>query len=512
LLTAIFALGVALSASFIGGAAAANGQLGLPAQNNLLKYSAGGGIAVLIITFFLFQLLRPNPTECKSVTALEIHNIPASKSLPWVQDKFWYKISQERSQNLDLIVQLDSEGLRGAIEIPVVDDKGNEIGSCKLQVFFVARMDGITDQFVNQKVKEIDLGSSEDTDVLLEFVGSQPANGTKAVSPNCVSYNQIPVENFIAICPRSHKIMFGIPKPEALVDDTDFAPVDDGKNTFSPRRFSFGIVADAYAALPDTYTISFSELRSRLLSPSDTIRVQARQLLESHFKDYSSEALEELFNRQQDDGDYVSSLISGLIVGIDSAAVPSGSLAPDQPRNLAMPLPYVTGHESQIINFNGFKDDSVKQQARRLVARFPFDQFKGKYTDIMKRAASGACDERDTIADPAGIIYSGIFYFYNRIAQKNYAPTLSNADVNEIELVRKMVREAANHCLPPELSTDAALVDFGAAIVYHEDKGTDHSINAKAAAKDFLAAVNGREKLYFYQVQIGTIKKLFPDL
>jgi hypothetical protein len=59
LLAPIFALGVALSAGFIGGAAAASGQLGGAAQTHLLKFSAGGGLAILVIAFFAFQQFKP---------------------------------------------------------------------------------------------------------------------------------------------------------------------------------------------------------------------------------------------------------------------------------------------------------------------------------------------------------------------------------------------------------------------------------------------------------------------
>jgi hypothetical protein len=55
ILAAIFALGVSLSASFIGGAAAVNGSFGSTAKENAIAFSAGGGIAVLFIALWAFN-------------------------------------------------------------------------------------------------------------------------------------------------------------------------------------------------------------------------------------------------------------------------------------------------------------------------------------------------------------------------------------------------------------------------------------------------------------------------
>lgn len=51
----IFSLGAALSAGFIGGAAAINGSFGSAGQNNVLAFSAGGGIAVLFIALYFMN-------------------------------------------------------------------------------------------------------------------------------------------------------------------------------------------------------------------------------------------------------------------------------------------------------------------------------------------------------------------------------------------------------------------------------------------------------------------------
>ncbi len=67
LLAAVFALGAALSAGFIGGAASATGQFGNTARNNSFVFSVGGGVAVLIIVFFAVQYFRPTGCEQRTL-------------------------------------------------------------------------------------------------------------------------------------------------------------------------------------------------------------------------------------------------------------------------------------------------------------------------------------------------------------------------------------------------------------------------------------------------------------
>jgi TolA-binding protein len=71
MLAAVFALGTALSAGFIGGAAAVSGNLGSMARENALIFSAGGGIAVLFISFWAFQSFKGD--ECSLHKVVEGH-------------------------------------------------------------------------------------------------------------------------------------------------------------------------------------------------------------------------------------------------------------------------------------------------------------------------------------------------------------------------------------------------------------------------------------------------------
>jgi hypothetical protein len=58
---AVFSLGAALAVSFLGGSAAASGQLPIPFfKDNPIQFSAAGGVATLVIVMILSNLLIPN--------------------------------------------------------------------------------------------------------------------------------------------------------------------------------------------------------------------------------------------------------------------------------------------------------------------------------------------------------------------------------------------------------------------------------------------------------------------
>ena len=224
---------------------------------------------------------------------------------------------------------------------------------------------------------------------------------------------------------------------------------------------------------------------------------------------YETDVLKELFETKLASGDYLASLVSGLISGIDRAGDPPGVFSPGRARDLSLQLPYISGQQKTMWHLTMMSSDAVKQQARRLISRFPFDEFLPIYMKRIGDASSNICEVSGFDANREGIIYSGIFFCYNRIIQLNYnKPSLAENDVNEIDKTAAMVHSAAKNCLSPDLAVDAALVDFGRAIVYSEDQGGKHVANAKAAARDFLNAINGQENSYFLPSHIALMRKL----
>ena len=502
LLAAIFALGSALSASFIGGAAAASGQLGTAAQNNVLRYSLGGGVSVLVIVFLVFQVLKPN--NCvHSVTLLDFDNVPLEAHFLAGKD-FWYRWAYESPRTNEYTLRLEGQQ-NGRVDITLENMNGNGSYDCSIAVHHLDEFEQIKTRYRELKfdIKPILQGEDE---FRLNFRPPQPSNGIKAVSPECLFNEGKPIQTFIAISSRYNQLMYGIPEPALQVGNLSWPFLDEAYSSVSdvarPASMIIG-PASAQSAPP-----SYADLKIRLTSSNDITRVQARRYLEANFKQYSEDVQRELFQVQQENGDYLASLISGVISGIEAAANPPGSLTPGLRRDLSTTLPYVTGHEHRLIELNGHPSDAVKQQARRLVSRFPFDQFKDYYDQILTKA-SQSCKLDGFDGDPNGVIYSGIFYYYNRIIQLNYdLPSLPDQIVTQVDQIGKMVHDAAANCLPLDLATDAALIDFGRAIVYSEDSGGKHLRNAKAAARQFLNFLNGKEDMYFLQSHISAMKKL----
>lgn len=510
LLAAIFSLGCALSAGFIGGAAAANGQLGAAASNNVLNYSLGGGVSVLVIVFLIFQILTPSDCTSKgSISTLEFDNLPSNIN-QIVDPGFWYRIESSLSTpTLVLRIRMDEDAQTGPVELTILDEKRNTKISCVINVHNLDDFDSVKLQYSEYEFKDIKLLAGE-TGFHLSFEPPpQQENSIKAKSRECLFNKGKLIQDFVAISRNNRKVMFGVPKPIILLNDVAEPAARSSVELVTTRFVAGGANLITGQALAEEGSLAFLDLKKRLSSSSDVVRVQARRYLEANFAKYKDDVLPEIFSQNPDDGGYLASLLSGLISGIDGAANPIGSLFPGQKREFSTLLPYVVGHENEIVNMNGHPSDAVKQQARRLVSRFPFDGFSANYMNIMENAAKGHCSVEGVNGVTDGIIYSGIFFFYNRLIQKNYnEPALSEEDIKEADRIGLMVHDAATHCLPLELATDAALIDFGRAIIYSEDKSGKHSTNAKAAADEFLISIKDNEKLYFLRSHIATMKKL----
>ena len=367
--------GCALSAGFVGGAAAANGQLGTSAQNNTLQYSLGG-VSVLVIVFLLFQLFKPNNCNI-SVTTLDLYKLPPNAHLI-VSDSFWYQLNAADSSSLVLKLRLE-QNQNGPVDVPVNDAAGQNLYTCTIQVHNVDDFAAIQKRYAGFVGVPIDMLPSE-KEFRLTFdpkpSEKASANGIKATPlPQCFFSEGNPVQKFIAISTNNRKFMYGVPDPtQVTAADVEVPVLAEFKG---PPNTGFpSIFVNAFAQSAGS---SFQDLKQQLASTNDVIRVQARRFLEANFIQYKSDVLAEIFNVQQDNGDYLASLISGLIAGIDSAAMPPSSLSPGRIRDLGAVLPYVQGHEDQIVDLNGHPSDAVKQQARRLISRFPFDVFKDRY-------------------------------------------------------------------------------------------------------------------------------------
>jgi hypothetical protein len=71
ILIAVLALGVAISAAFLGGSAAASGKIPLPGNATPIQFTIAGGVAVFVIVLLLGAWLYPSDDEKPSIIAID---------------------------------------------------------------------------------------------------------------------------------------------------------------------------------------------------------------------------------------------------------------------------------------------------------------------------------------------------------------------------------------------------------------------------------------------------------
>src|SRR5204863_414336 len=104
-------------------------------------------------------------------------------------------------------------------------------------------------------------------------------------------------------------------------------------------------------------------------------------------------------------------------------------------------------------------------------------------------------------ANDQAILYSGIFFFYNRIVEKNFAARLSPKAAAEAEAQAEKVLNYAN-CMEVGLKVDAALVLYGLAVIYSEDGGKFYQQQAPKAASRFLEFLGPNHAQYYMQPHV----------
>lgn len=479
-LAPIFAFGVALAVSFIGGSAAISGQFGLSAQRHAFAYSAGGGISVFFIAFLLFQQFQPQGCDGREAT-LKLSNMKQGAIVAALGD-----VWQRREDNMSnasfnmryLIKSAEGEGI-----IEVLPANGGE--GCSVHVLFVADLDTPTGAQVNFKVQR---SKGNGREVTLHYTLKDSDNPAKAVS-SCFKIDGAPLVGYLALSPHEPGAVFGLSPSVPSGSEGEVASIPD----------MLGALGSVFvgAVQAQDAAVSFSAISSQLSGPDPTARVSARQYLSENFSAFEPEIVAEIMNPNAPGGDYLAGMLSALISGIDVAT--EGKLAPGTARNLSQPLPFIAGKEARIIELTAHEDASVRKQARRLIQRFPMDAFAAIYAPLVTQAAEGNCNVSPAATDSEAIIYSSIFFTYNRIIQ-TAVPGLSKEDAETAESIATQTIKAAD-CLELDLRVDGALVLFGLSTIYGE---SGYPTEAKQRAVDFLDTVekNGGSETYYFQTHV----------
>lgn len=507
-LSAVFAFGAALAVSFIGGAAAINGRLGGAAQTNALAFSATGGIAVLLIAFFAFQQFAPkNCGTANTVVSLEnlsskARVVPTGGEPPWSKTSGIYDTAGVPDPNHKIIKYLVADADEHTFDI----DHGDGSDHCVVHVLFVNDINIPTARQSHFEIASIDEQTST---VKLEYRHKSNPNKSKSGS-GCITIGGNTLIGYLAVSPGSRTVKYGTSvKPEFLDELDSYSNGDSDVQAVSMLEQAQLLLLPT-AALAEAPPAPFADIAKLLRDPDPNVRVAGRQFLSSRFDVYSSDVVAQIADPRTQGGDYLASLLSALISGIDTKT--GGRLAPGQKRDLSTPLPYIAGQESRIVELTGHPDAVVRKQARRLIQRFPVDAFAAVYNPIIDEAYNGKCDFRNDMLTSDALLYSAIFFEYNVIIQHNSDPEFtSDIQYHLANLVDHVV--AGAQCLPEELRIDTALLYFGLATLYNEAGNADRDglkPKARAAASQFLTYVaeNGGEDKYYLQSHVEAMRSL----
>jgi hypothetical protein len=335
----------------------------------------------------------------------------------------------------------------------------------------------------------------------------------KATDQLCFYINNLVVHGNIMIARAEHKLLFnvspgsdGVPLRPQFSPDTSWW--DSGSPTSKSARSKDDnwFITSAFAqTLPRT---PYDKLRLELRSPDPNVRVRARQFLGEHFDAYANDVWSDL-KVKNNDPNLIVSLLHGLITGIDKKE--EGKYLPKAGRNIGttMPLPFIHGKEDDILDLVTIDDASVKKQVRRLIQRFPYDAFRDSFMRLFEKYhIKQDCEAKKQNDTNQSLIYAFSFFTYNQMIQIALNNPLSTKVIENIEDIANQSKELAK-CLDKALYIDSAIVDYGRATIYAQNKALKD--RTQAAANAFLDVVkkgrsNGAE--YYFNSHIDTIEQM----
>lgn len=515
-LSAAFALGTGLAVSFIGGEAAIAGRLGLGLQRNAVAFSAGGGIAAMLIVLVLFFFNKPSECEVKPVDpelTLTVSQIP-EKIDPLPVEGVWSNRSAT-SRTGDFTTMYRLNGIAKTKRVRFADVESRRT-VCEIVFDVIDAPDKQTEDEKRYEIESADFTADGPELVFvatLDPVAREEADEDgRESSPECFTIYGRPMAGYVAVSKTDNKLKYGKslkPGFEAFAGDA-FIPQSEPIQTasISLEFLAFVTAAQANGGGEPTY----DELKGLLASENPNVRVDAREYLTAHFDTYKGEVIAEVLATATPHGDYLASLLSALIEGIDRDT--DGRLAPGIPdRDLAIQLPLIPGAEQRIVDLTASSNAAVAKQARRLVQRYPLDTFDAIYAPLLEPVAS-APECAPLTSQQDAMIYGAIFFEYNRIILHNWEPTLT-AEAEAESLKRAELVLGAARCLSDELRVDRSLVLFGLATLYNEAGGPPadkprFQEAAKQRANEFLATTeaDGGADRYYYQAHVRSMRDL----
>ena len=484
-LAAAFAIGAAMTAAFLGGGAAIDGNLGEVNQVRPLRVVVGGGAAMLVVMLLAFLVLRPadcSTPEPRTAVQLQFDGIPLGLRAS-AGTEAWSKTARENDLG-NLTILLDEAKDRIAINLMQGAER-----VCHLHV----RVKPAFQNADSEDFEKIgfDLGNK------LHFVYGLGERIPQQAVDDCFLRDSKIVPRILEVSLGDKQVRFrkldqGILQEPSGAFEFETGSIDP-EPTLVRHAGGFGLISAAHAEVKSG--ADYDELRAGLETRNDVLRVEARRILGAGFAGYADQAIQDLFDpANQDNGYLLSSLLHGVIDGI---ATNQPGLKPASGRNLAgVALPYVNGHEQALVQMTGHADEQVRKQARRLIQRYPVDAFAPHFD-----AAQATARENCTSETLAWQIYAQSFYVYNRLIQAGLNTQLTVSDAQNWDQDADMLRQAAEACGTWIETADIGIIDYGRALAYGWSKQLDSTVS-KTAAQDFIDWVEGREAAYYKQSHI----------
>lgn len=503
LLNIAFALGVGLSAAFVGGSSAVRGQL--PANLGLppIVLSAGGGIGALFIAFFVGATAQPADCDAPQTTAfLHFSKVPNQFSFDAASPLWLQKGAKDADPNVSNFHILVKDSRTASVFLYAVDKVlKTPFQACNVEVSIAPEQSNLV------RLKRYRLGhetSLAELDHVVPLTIRQgwrpPETLDREFDTNCFSlWDGTVVHGAIAIA-----------TDRGTLQVADQPPVVAG---VIPEAAAWALPKLISPANAQDSVLSFEEIAEALNDPLPTTRQSARLYLAEHFDNYRDQVIAGVLTRETPPLMLVG-LLHALIAGIGQSE--GGKWLPGQPRDLTT-LPFdLNRNAGQLIDLTAHPDASVRQQARRLVQRYPADAFDAIYRPIVQQAATAGCPRFPPDEAYQQTLYGSAFYYYNRFIQQYFDLAQANAIGVKVNLPESLAAEmtsdaelvstAASNCLQPPLRVDAAVVDYGLALV--ASYSNNGELTAQTAASNFLEFAGPSLGEYYLQGHVQQIQAI----
>jgi hypothetical protein len=465
-LTVSLALGTALAGAFIGGEIGVEGGLKHSVLGNV-TYAAVGGIGSLIVTFLLmfgaYYQACPAADPFGRFLRLQILGVPtdtlAVAPNVWIQRQntdLSVLMEQRPTATLQPLLRLRSERTGPDSPPECVIRITNNAGDANGGGPGAHRLSWTKSPKTVAISFDRAYGGRASTAECLEMLSSNPrrplANNVDVDAYGIVVYDRAPDGGKCKLpgygdqpCPLQEGI---------AVQGTGARPA---VSQFAGIWGAIGI--GSAMAEPDAFD---DYVRDLLGADAKVVDAAKRQLIGdiTLYRDQVFARLQASRTPSQERGALLD-VLAEAISSVQPHLVPGSRI-----RELSQPITlFAAGDYQTITNLAADADATVRLKARRIIQRYPVNAFD----PVLKASGGVLAKDCDTSDRTTYLRYSALYYYYNRVVDKIYTEDavnvpLTDKQVSEVVTAYNDGQQAAA-CLPDDLRVDAALLDYGQALV-----------------------------------------------